>query len=120
MSSFHMKWRDRCHASRRNGQVSVVNRAATQEVVNKTDGPVLVKRYYGPHVVPEEGIERITDMLRKGDMFRYGGNDEGSLQVRVYGLNVNQNTNGRIFGITVCRLKHVAVYMTVQYLVFMI
>lgn len=47
-------------------------------------GPVLTRKggYHGPHAVPEEGIARIVDMLRKGDLFRYGGSDEGSMQVR--------------------------------------
>lgn len=55
--------------------------AAAEEVVTKTEGPKLHKPYYGPHTVSEEGIARISDMLRKGDLFRYGGSDEGSLQV---------------------------------------
>ena len=63
-------------------QRSVITRAAAQEVAPKTvQGPVLNKKYHGPHAIPEEGISRIVDMLRKGDLFRYGGNDEGSLQV---------------------------------------
>jgi hypothetical protein len=61
-----------------------VPRAAATELAEAPaiQGPVLNKKYHGPHAVPEEGITRIVDMLRKGDMFRYGGNDEGSLQVR--------------------------------------
>lgn len=55
--------------------------AAAEEVEVKTEGPKLVKPYKGPHTVSEEGIARISDMLRKGDLFRYGGNDEGALQV---------------------------------------
>jgi hypothetical protein len=58
----------------------VAKAAATEVPVLK--GPTLQKKYHGPHAVAEEGIERIADMLRKGDLFRYGGNDEGSLQVR--------------------------------------
>jgi hypothetical protein len=75
--------------------MNVVSSAAAQEVAKKTDGPVLMKKYFKPHVVPEEGIKRITDMLRSGHLFRYGGNDEGSLQVCASSLTVNQYPIGR-------------------------
>lgn len=58
---------------------AVIARAAATEV--QVEGPVLGRKYHGPHTVPEDGIPRIVDMLKKGDLFRYGGNDEGSLQV---------------------------------------
>lgn len=58
-----------------------VMRMAVQDLP-AVKGPVLAKKYHGPHRVAEEGVERIVEMLRAGDMFRYGGNDEGSLQVR--------------------------------------
>jgi hypothetical protein len=53
-----------------------------QEAPTKLQGPVLTKEYNAPHEVPEEGIAKIVDMLRTGDLFRYGGNGEGALQVR--------------------------------------
>eukprot|EP00892_Ulva_mutabilis_P007538 jgi/Ulvmu1/5156/UM021_0173.1 len=56
-----------------------VVRMAVQELP-ALQGPTLGKKYHGPHRVAEEGVERIVEMLRAGDMFRYGGNDEGSLQ----------------------------------------
>jgi hypothetical protein len=59
----------------------IVSVAAVQELPT-IQGPTLGKKYHGPHTVSEEGVNRIVDMLRKGDLFRYGGNDEGSLQVR--------------------------------------
>ena len=74
----------KCFAPRVQPRASVVGRAAAVEVAPpkpKVTGPKLDRPYYGPHRVSEEGIERIVDMLRKGDLFRYGGSDEGSLQV---------------------------------------
>lgn len=61
-------------------------RALAPAVEETSTGPCLRKKYHGPHAVPEEGVNRIVEMLRKGDMFRYGGNDEGSLQVCVLHL----------------------------------
>lgn len=58
-------------------------RAAAVEAPARTLAAAkLGKPYHGPHAVPETGIDRIVDMLRTGDLFRYGGSDEGSLQVR--------------------------------------
>jgi len=62
-----------------------VARMAVQELP-ALQGPVLGKKYHGPHKVAKEGRERIEQMLADGDMFRYGGNDEGSLQVLTSGF----------------------------------
>ena len=60
---------------------AVAARTAMQEAPTRV-GPRLDKKYNAPHEVPEEGIDRIVAMLRSGDLFRYGGNGEGALQVR--------------------------------------
>ena len=62
----------------KNGRCNTIAAAAEVATVK---GPTLDKKYHGPHSVAEDGIERIVSMLRKGDLFRYGGQDEGSLQV---------------------------------------
>ena len=67
-------------AQGKNGRCNTVAKAAAAEVAT-VKGPMLEKKYHGPHSVAEDGIERIVSMLRKGDLFRYGGQDEGSLQV---------------------------------------
>lgn len=64
----------------KNARCTTVAKAAAAEVAT-VQGPTLNKPYHGPHAVAEEGIERISNMLRQGDLFRYGGQDEGSLQV---------------------------------------
>lgn len=66
----------------KNARGNTVAKAAAAEVAT-AKGPTLNKKYHGPHAVAEDGIERIAQMLRKGDLFRYGGQDEGSLQVCV-------------------------------------
>lgn len=68
----------------KNARCSTVAKAAAAEVAT-VRGPTLTKAYHGPHAVAEDAIERITNMLREGDLFRYGGQDEGSLQVRTSG-----------------------------------
>ena len=70
-------------AQGKNGRCNTVAKAAAAEVATVKKGPMLEKKYHGPHSVAEDGIERIVSMLRKGDLFRYGGQDEGSLQVCV-------------------------------------
>jgi hypothetical protein len=59
---------------------NTVAKAAAAEVAT-VQGPMLNKPYHGPHAVAEDGVNRIVNMLREGDLFRYGGQDEGSLQV---------------------------------------
>jgi len=47
-------------------------------------GPVLGRDFHAPHCVPEEAIPRIVSMLQHGSLFRYGGNNEGSMQARAW------------------------------------
>lgn len=83
MATFKMKLNQRIKgalaAQRPRGGVAC--RTAMQEAPTQV-GPKLDKKYNAPHEVPEEGIDRIVAMLRAGDLFRYGGNGEGALQVR--------------------------------------